>query len=651
MTRPVDASSALAALRAVGRPGEVKLPEDVSFVWVDATADAPRPRWRLEASDGTFGEVDGRTGRVLRADLPAELSRARLRLVFLLLLAMFAAFSASELFQLGGVLFRLVVLLVGAALPPWLLTTVGAGLGLWLAYGFSVRLGRLTPQLFTEPLARAVTGRIRVPLAFEPERALLRITGVLMLASAGAVLLEVSLKSALGDLPSLTWPIFRGVLALGMAVLSFSLSGGRSPQPTRPPASSLDEGWSELVNTALLATRYVLTTYLFWAVLQASGVLPGVYESVPRALPPPGQVRDWLLELSVIAATVHARLAPTTRLPLLAGLLAGFVAKQPLGMVGELLISSVSVTLAVKSMLSTGWRSALLVSLRFETGAVAGRVGGRLLLGLLLGPAGVLMGEVLGAQLAGAIGLRASPELQGQNVNTESSERALEWTRPLAIRMGAVGVLLGVWLLSTGQARLFDPGFAPPGDWTQLSSTNFTAQLPEGAATQRETWTLDSPYARGWSEEGRPQLEVTEHSVKQEASRFFLLEGRLPQAAASEETGTVQAVLDLALKRQLRLIHLMRQQEAFMGVSRDGRDVRCFLRRHDRAFVLACSEGPASEGALIPGEAAFFAGVRVRTSQGDLQPLVVPAELKVLHQELWPAYFREARKLAAMMGE
>jgi hypothetical protein len=671
--RHIDADAAREAVLALAGPEEVALRAEQlesRQLWLPATHPSLQPHrlvgedgglvplWLLRGPEGAQAVVEARTGRVLRADLPADVRRARVRLVLLLLLSLYAGWAASSLFALGGFLFQLAAALTLWVLPAWVAPVVGAGAALWLARGFSLSLDRLEVRLFTEPLVRAVRGRIRAP-AGGGVHTLLRRAGLLTVCAAVAAVLEFSWLRGSGQSPSALLLVLSLLVALGVGVGALRLSraqpgaGAEEEGPSSPPP--MEDAWSGLIVTALLALRYVLTTHLFFLAVLHAGVLASLYQAFPdKQLPGPSVLEDALLKLAVIAAMVRGRrMKAGTRWPLAAGLLAGFVAEQFGGDPGKLGASLVVVTVTVKALTGLGLRAAFGQGLRFELGAALGRIAGRLVGGVLLGPVGTVLGEMLGEQWVGAAGLVAS-DVPAPAAKAEVEGEAE--VRPIPRVYVCLGVLLVMGLVvgvALSRARVFGPSLEVPEGWVAFGDVErgFETRVPAAMERRELEWTLDSPYAR-WGQ-GPSRLRVVEHSVRSDSVRLVVLDGTLPRLASSLSPELLDTVLASALEDHFRLRHLQgtgQRLAELMGVSGDGRDVRCFLRVARLRFVLVCSEGPASQGTLAPGEAAFFAHTRVGDGEGALRELVDARRLRALAREDWPGYFGHVRQMRTVMA-
>lgn len=494
---------------------------------------------------------------------------ARARLFALICFAIAAAWSGARLFELAALLIAFPLRFLSAnhlidATLSTALTFIGTG---WLAVRFTQWVATLRPELLDEPAATTAEGLARWPAPGGVDE-LLRRSALLMVPTL--VFLCVVAQSAW-----LNGKTLGAVLALlGLIPVALIMLEARSVSPTPPGSNELIShsggSWGELVTTGLLGSRLSLAVLLFGIGAKASGLVEGLAAATASRVPLWSELFDTALQLAVIAAVLvgkpsHGRRAAA--LALLGGLVGERIGGQPL----KLVVIGVVLFLSLRAAHRGTNREALRATMEFEALLAAGRILGRVLAGLFLGPIAISLGEAIGEQF---VALNASARLEPLEVAPREPLKAV--SKPVAL-----GLMAGALLLMTlGVVRPWRAtGPEVPWAWRTQSGPGWSASMP-----------------------GKPGRQST---------KAFL--PRFNQAVPLHHTtsnwkGSV----------------FTQCQDLIIGVTRDN-SVRCVTSASPERLVAACVISDALGADFVEGELAFLTHLRAAgpSFDGLEQPCVM----------------------------
>ena len=354
--------------------------------------------------EGVELAVDGATG-ALSGSAKVEPVAARARVFTLMCFAIAAAWAGVRLFELAALLIALPLRALAAQ------RLIGVGLGatltlggtLWLAVRFSSWVATLRPELLDEPVATAAEGVARWPAPKGVEELLRRASLLMVPAIVVALLTAFSAwqtGAQVGALLALLTivPLFLIIVE----ALRVKLPAGP------PPAAHAQAGgsWGEFVTTGLLGSRLALGVTLLAIGAQASGLFDSLATLSATRVPMWSELLDTALQCSVIAAVLVGKPSHGRRAAALA-LFGGLVGERLFGQPGKLVVTG----LVLFVTLRTAHRStpdALRLTAVFELQLALGRIGGRVVAGVLLGPLAISLGEALGEQFVALTPARAS---------------------------------------------------------------------------------------------------------------------------------------------------------------------------------------------------------------------------------------------------
>ena len=358
------------------------------------------PVWLMEPEEGSWWAVDATSGRACGGSLPASPGPALGRLAFCGSAALMLSFTGS------AVVYWLLVM-VGSIVP--MAVGEGPGKACSLAFGLiaiaalTLRLNSVLPSLLAEPVERAQSEKLNLPVS-DRWLGLLQAGSTLMglITLLGLLGCLAGSMSRTGSLGALLMGIIQTVLSGYLAVKCRSLSRGRPfivPRVQVPPGPLGD-----LVSAVVHITLFAIAGQLAGGLLAAAGYFPR-WDMAGLTL----QGAQW----GAILGAATTRLSRQERAVLLAGLIAKSLGEYLMG--GWLAIILALVAVATPGALAAlqvsgptrrlAFMRAIHESWAFSFGLVLGRIVGRVLGLFFLGLGGMAVGEALAEQLTATAAL------------------------------------------------------------------------------------------------------------------------------------------------------------------------------------------------------------------------------------------------------
>ncbi|HVU02391.1 MAG TPA: hypothetical protein VHE30_11595 [Polyangiaceae bacterium] len=369
------------------------------------------PFWVLGGEDGAYAVVDAAAAEVVAGELPVPSEQASKRLYFFVALAMMIVCAV------GVLLFSVTAWAAGMCrfLPRGAFgDRVPLGLAAILALVVLPRTFVVLPRALAEPVARASTGYVSLPLA-GTERALVRMVGWLALSSSVPQGAQAFTRTFTGD-EDLLLPLVWFSVHVCVAIVAFWAARANAPSRRSDPLPLRDPGDADVART-------VRTIVIVGAAGLTGAVLGNLFELfrwVPDLGSPPATI--WMHRGGQMGALLGLTIAPMERVSRLSaalGICVDLLLSSLLGAVLSLVAGFllVAVPLAVRAFRERGaeeWRGILWASAKqswaFQFGSAAGRVAGTVAALFALGVAGSSLGEVLGERLGGILALSLSGE-------------------------------------------------------------------------------------------------------------------------------------------------------------------------------------------------------------------------------------------------
>lgn len=368
---------------------------------LDAKADDPLvPVWLCERPDGSWWAVDGTNGMACGGLVHVSLAVSRARLAFFCGLALMLSFVGGSLvFWLLAITANVLPLVTGPESRGVVAVLCGALAIPWL----TLRLNAVIPSLLAEPVERAQSGQVRLPVepawlgllqAFSYLMGFAALMGVL-----GAVAAALQGTSSLGLLLS---SILQSVLA-GYLTWKCRLQA-RGRRFARVAAVASPGPLSRLVQLGLRIALFSIAGQQAGGLLALSGWLPH-WEMPGLTL----QGAQWGAVLGAATASLSRR----ERVALLAGLLAKTLGELWMGGWLALVLALLAVAApGIAAALGAAGEDRRLLFVRacreswaFTFALIAGRIAGRVLGVFFLGIGGLAVGEALAEQVAASAGL------------------------------------------------------------------------------------------------------------------------------------------------------------------------------------------------------------------------------------------------------
>lgn len=407
----------------------------------------------------------------LEGEATVEPIAARLRLFALMTWALSSAWGAAELFWLAVLLITVPAKFIAAnrLVPELVALGAAAALSLWLAVRFSEWVATLRPALFDEPVATVAEGVTRWPAPPGVDE-LLRRVGLLQVPLMVAVLVQFP---AFGSTRNVVLSLLLVAASATAFVITRPWETPKTQTPVLPPTSS-GGSWGELVSTALDGSRLALLVAVFGVGMQMTGLLDVVLGATRTRRPLWSEVFDSAMQLAVIVAVVRAK--SHGQKTALVALISGLVGERLFGQGGKAVVTGITLFITFRAAHGNATPEAVRKTVLFELWLALGRIGGRLLAGLMLGPLGIQLGEAIGEQVAA---LHASARVEPLEVNERRSEGMTSFG---TIRFAAIGGALLVALFVWNPPKF--PLKQLPPDWRVVEGKGWSARLPGKPVTQ-----------------------------------------------------------------------------------------------------------------------------------------------------------------------
>lgn len=510
---------------------------------------------------------------------------ARARLFALMCFAIAAAWSGVRLFELAVLLITVPLRLLGAnrlidASVATGITLVGT---LWLAARFTQWVATLRPELLDEPAATTAEGLARWPAPGGVDE-LLRRSVLLMVPTLVFLALTAYAAWSAGNRLSAVLSLL-GLLPVLLIMVEAARVAPRPAGTKEPPARS-GGSWGELITTGLLGSRLSLGVVLFGMGAKASGLLDGLASLTASRVPLWSELLDTALQLAVIAAVLvgkpsHGRRAAA--LALLGGLVGERLGGQPL----KLVVIGLVLFLSLRAAHRGSNREALRMTLEFEALLAAGRILGRILAGLFLGPMAISLGEAIGEQF---VALSASSRLEPLEVAARVPPRPV--SKVLALGLAAAAFLL----VTVGVLRPWRTlGPEAPSSWSNVSGPGWTARMPGKPGRQT---------AKAFLPRLGDSVPVHHTTSIWRGSVFMVFEVEWPAATVELDRDGFLTTGELLPFQQVNSC-----EGLIIGVTRDN-SARCVTSASRERLIAACVLSDALGAHLAEGELAFFTNLK-----------------------------------------
>jgi hypothetical protein len=485
-----------------------------------------------------------------------------------------------------------------------LLTLAGTA---WLALRYTSWIGTLKPELLDEPIATVAEGVARWPAPPGVEE-LMRRSALLMVSMTMYVALNAFFAWQSGQTAAAVFALL-GVVPLVAIVLEAQRlphhAVGAPAEPARAGGS-----WAEFVTTGLLGSRLALGVALFAIGAKTSGLVDTLATLSATRGPLWSEMLDTALQLAVIAAVLvgkpsHGRKAAAI------SLLAGLVGERLGGQGGKLVVATIAMFITLRAAHKNSVREALRLTMEFELLVALGRIGGRLVAGVLLGPLAITLGEALGEQFTA---LSVSARLEPIEVGHREASAPFS---PASLRLGALSTICGVALIAWAPWKTF--GRKAPSSWKTVKGQGWSALMPGQPARQTSTIRL----ANGQS------MPLHHYTSLYKGSLFTVFELEWPAASVERDPDGLLTTNQLLPFQQLNGC-----EGLLIGVTRDNA-VRCLSSADETRLAVGCVTSAPFGNRFVEGELAFLANLKTdaQSFEGQSRGLKSPEQLCVLDPE------------------
>lgn len=366
-----------------------------------------------------YAAVNGFDGKLLRSTLSADPHAARIFYVFVLILSIFVAWMAAFAFDETMTITKFVHLGMFAQEP--LAPYIFIGIHIAMIVTFLLWIKKVVPPAMNAALDYSNSERIgRFPVEVTT-----------LLRWGAAAMLMISLFVIIGNFQrgsNIAFGFALLALALFFTHVSFKLGNDKKTNDKLGSGGNVTvpHALSNINDSTILVILYGLAAVIINNYLIFTGLITLSSHYNGGIIIESNFLEAQLVSLGIIVAVLKSKLGPDEKYPVAVGLLSEHVSELYLPSHLALLVPllTVSLTVFIISRIKNERRDQLTVysikkAIRFNIGAAAGRIVGRVLGALLLGSSGIIIGEAISEQILGVYAISDKPDESEETSGTE----------------------------------------------------------------------------------------------------------------------------------------------------------------------------------------------------------------------------------------